>query len=485
MGKRRKRTTRIIRKKTDPRAERIQGHIEKSDDTRSPYEVDGDRILYSTAFRRLAGVTQVVWPQEQQVFHTRLTHTLEVAQVARRIAQYLQKNDQRVTSLIDPDIVTAAAMAHDLGHPPFAHIGEETLNNLIEKDTRKREGFEGNAQSFRIVTKLARRDRDQHGLNLTCATLDAILKYPWMKGDPQTAATGGKWGVYRSEKEILVRVRKNCPEPGVKCLEAAIMDYADDIAYSVHDIFDFQRVGLLPIDQLFYDEELFYEFVEAWDEDHENFPWPKDLEGREYSPKDIAYDKKLWVLEEGRPAANIFQRFLVEIYSNEHQLSRHPGECAKALSSRLIHRFITSAHVDFVDGKPRLKRNIESQAPETRPKNPLLNNENQIGFYKRITWHYLIKHPRLNSVQEGQKEIIKKLYEEYREAVRSKGKKPLIPGKMMLYIKDVYPRGREQGESEYRLAADIICSLTDIEAYQMYWRMTGSKMPGITDISIW
>jgi dGTPase len=159
-------------------------------DVRRPSQSDRDRILYSSAFRRLAGITQVVAPAEGQVFHNRLTHTLEVAQIGRRLAEKLLHEYDRefIDSIggINPDVVEAAALAHDLGHPPFGHIAEETLCKLLDgirssdyPGTWFKEGFEGNAQSFRIVTTLAlryppdsgRSDEIVTGLNLTRATL--------------------------------------------------------------------------------------------------------------------------------------------------------------------------------------------------------------------------------------------------------------------------------------------------------------------------
>ncbi|HUG15346.1 MAG TPA: dNTP triphosphohydrolase, partial [Thermomicrobiales bacterium] len=156
---------------------------DKLPDQRTPFQRDRDRILYASAFRRLGGITQVVSPSERVLVHNRLTHTLEVAQVARRLAEKLSA-DTALADLIEfvgginPDVAEAAALAHDLGHPPFGHIAEEVLNNLA-LSSNLTDGFNGNAQSFRIVTRLAMRHLSFTGLNLTRATVNAILKYPW------------------------------------------------------------------------------------------------------------------------------------------------------------------------------------------------------------------------------------------------------------------------------------------------------------------
>jgi dGTPase len=201
----------------------------KPEDFREPAQHDYDRIVYASAFRRLAGVTQVVSASEGHVFHNRLTHSLQVARLARRLAQkVLRETPDIAESLggISADVTEAAALAHDLGHPPFGHIAEEELNDLVTGQDNL-DGFEGNAQSFRIVTKLALRtpDPDLPGLNLTRATLNALLKYPRIR------QPGGKerdkWGAYYTEKDELKFARAlHPPEDERKGAEAELMDWA-------------------------------------------------------------------------------------------------------------------------------------------------------------------------------------------------------------------------------------------------------------------
>src|SRR6185369_6533256 len=221
------------------------------DEYRTPAQRDRDRIVHASAFVRLAGVTQVVPPSEEgYLLHNRMTHSIKVAQVARRIAERLVKEQPEECAAIggiDPDVVESAALAHDLGHPPFGHAGEDALRRAAfgKEDDHLLDAFEGNAQTFRIVTKLGCRAHDYPGLNLTRATLNAILKYPWKRG------TGGdrrekKWSVYETEDREFDFARDfDFLQPGDnrKSAEAEIMDWADDIAYSVHDIEDFYRVG--------------------------------------------------------------------------------------------------------------------------------------------------------------------------------------------------------------------------------------------------
>ena len=147
-------------------------HAEEGDEGhRTPFERDRDAVLYTTSFRRLGGVTQVVSPAEGLVYHNRLTHTLEVAQIARRLTEKIcGEQPELARSLqLTPDVVETGALVHDLGHPPFGHVAEKELNRLV-RDAGVDDGYEGNAQSFRIVTKLAVRNSDP-GLNLTRASL--------------------------------------------------------------------------------------------------------------------------------------------------------------------------------------------------------------------------------------------------------------------------------------------------------------------------
>jgi len=260
----------------DPRGRRTfgDGAGVPGDLAESPYRADRDRIVSSPFFARLGGVTQVVSPGGSGLLvHNRLTHSLKVAQVGRAIAERLLADDGTRDLLeklggCDPDVVEAAALAHDLGHPPFGHLGEQVLDRLARQRLGLPDGFEGNAQSYRIVTSTEIRGAATIGLNLTAAVRAAILKYPWTRAtypdphpryldpaprgatapadDPDTGSA--KFGAYTTEIDDLRQAR--APFAGripdwQQTVEASIMDTADDIAYAIHDVEDFYRVGVL------------------------------------------------------------------------------------------------------------------------------------------------------------------------------------------------------------------------------------------------
>ncbi len=429
-------------------------------DRRDAFERDRDRILYSSAFRRLAGVAQVAAVREQHLLHNRLTHSLKVGQIGRRLAQrLLEENDEFHGGLgLDnrrwlPDIVESAGLAHDIGHPPFGHAVEEVMKRRMSAFG----GFEGNAQSFRVVTKLAVRAEEYDGLDLTRATLNAILKYPRYvttahEGDPpqwHDRSHGEKWGVYRSEKSDFEFARSHpggggvadefpCDCGQVRSAAAVLMDWADDISYVTHDVYDYFRAGLMPLDALSDRERKFLEYAAS------NLKWPKD----QWPDFETAYG----AIKDDMP-----KTAWGETRADRVQLYR--------ILNKLITRFMNAVEV----ASPST---VTVRAEEQR----------QAEVLKQLTFFHVIERPKLALAQEGQKKIVGKLFDGLLKVYAPKAGR-MGSGKWPILLQDFHARlMRECDAGEYlwadeerasRAVCDYICLLTEDQAVDLYSRMTG------------
>jgi len=421
---------------------------------RTPFERDRDRILYTTALRRLAGVTQVIAPDEGHIVHNRLTHVLEVAQIGRRLAERLnreQKNEVKRVGGINPDVVEAAALAHDLGHPPFGHIAEDELDQLVVSKGVP-EGFEGNAQSFRVVTKLAVRTKAHPGLDLTAATLAATLKYPWVR-----AATGKKhkkFGAYSSELEDLKKARALETNPDRQTPEAALMDLADDIAYSLSDLEDFIRAGKIPIGKLVADEKERDAFVEA--------VLPRLT--NQHRMTSAALKKR-------------FKR-LVESFPIEHGYEGTIRERANL-------RNVTGALMDDYIRKVTVNVTPEENEPYIRLPDEL---RLEIALLKHLTFHYVICDPALAILQRGQRAIIRGLFHIFFEAAVAckESERAFFPKRLTEALQAIPPeKNAEQRRYEtVRSIADFIAGMSDREAVDLYQRLQGFSARSLVRASL-
>lgn len=410
-------------------------------DFRTPAQHDTDRIQYSSALRRLDGVTQVVAVGERMLLHNRLTHTIKVAQLSRRISQYLLHQHPGLD--LDPDAAEAAGLAHDLGHPPFGHIAEHALNDVMGQYT---DGYEGNAQSFRIVTKLSR-SRHAAGLHLTDRTLNGILKYPWMHG-AAGAPSANKWGAYASELPDFDRVRAGAV-PFAKSLEAEVMDWADDISYAVHDLQDFYRAGIIPLELLRDREDDREEFVGRVLEDLRD-PLHPDL-------PTVSSDDALSTL------SKIFN--LTQVTSTETGSMDHRDQVSR-MGSNLINHFVKQTSVDA-----RGQFDV-----------PALGRL-QVHILKQLTWQHVIQNPALATVQEGQVALIKELFHRLYRWLEVETKLQRLPTRLReleSFIKS--DEADSTGEAQRaRAVGDYLSGLTENQALDLSARLNGTTLSSIQD----
>lgn len=423
---------------------------------RTPQQRDRDRVLYCSALQRLAYITQVTAPESGHTFHNRLSHSLKVAQVGRRNAERLEAlaREKHVVGAaaalidaIDADAVEASCLAHDLGHPPFGHIAEQVLNR--EANSHVPDGFEGNAQSFRIVTRLAVRE-PKPGLDLTRQTLDGLLKYPWLREEPDSldGKREQKWGSYADDREAFEFARLGWPsEDGnalpERCLAAEIMDWADDLTYAVHDVDDFFRAGLIPLDRLgeaagTETKHLIELLDDARTADPAAFP--------NYEPDELA--------EAARQVISLLG--LDEPY-------RHTASARAAMrefGSRLITSYLDAFSLsdDPVSGKVRLE--IDDVA------------QREVEALKMLVVAYVVRRPSLAVVQQGQMRVIGELFEWYFEAsspdVKIGNRHLFPPG-----VKERLDKGGDTADERARVVLDLISGLTESSALQLHNRISG------------
>ncbi|MDC0720666.1 deoxyguanosinetriphosphate triphosphohydrolase family protein [Nannocystis bainbridge] len=391
-------------------------------DQRKDFARDRDRILYCSAFRRLAGVTQVASASEGVLFHNRMIHSLKVGQIARRLVE--QALEQNKALDIDPEVAEAAGLAHDLGHPPFGHIGEETLSELL-KELGDPEGYEGNPQSFRILVRLAIRFDDTPGLDLTRATLAAVMKYPWLhkKDDPKK---GRKWAAYHSDEPMFKFAREG-HEADRPTLEAQIMDWADDIAYSVHDLEDFHRAGMIHWSQI--QEKLELEAIISG----ARAKWPD-------APTDAV--KRL---------EDAAQRLFAILPSQMREPFVGNADQRRKLrwwTSTLIGRYVQQTSVE--------EKRV-TKPPEF---------EDEVRFLKQITWRYVIENTALAGQQFGQRKILSELFHDLHEIARSPKLRNAFPHRSRHLLS-------EEGIQYPRAVADALASMTEAEVVALHMRLRG------------
>lgn len=392
---------------------------------RTPFERDRARVVHSASLRRLAAKTQVLGPQSDDFVRNRLTHSLEVAQVARDLAHPLGCH---------PDLAETAALAHDLGHPPFGHNGETVLD-MLAADCG---GFEGNAQTLRILTRLEAKsagpDGRSIGLNLTRATLDACTKYPWRRSS--TTGGSGKFGVYDDDLEVFAWLRAGVEGPR-RCVEAQVMDFADDVAYSVHDLEDGIVGGLIDLAALDSPAELsgVWETVRDW-----------------YLP-DVADPALVEALARLRAVGTW--------PGSSYDGSRSGLAVLKNLTSDLIGVFCGRVHeatrAAYGD-QPLVRHAADLVVPE--------ETAHEIAVLKGLAAHYVMRTPERAEVMDRQRTLLAELF----EALAASDGRDLDAS-----FREDHARAADDA-ARTRVVVDQIASLTDSSAVEWHRRLTGRDL---------
>lgn len=385
---------------------------------RTEFARDRARIIHSFALRRLAAKTQVAVPWATDFPRTRLSHSLECAQVGRELGAALGA---------DPDLMEGACLAHDLGHPPFGHNGEEALNLLADSCG----GFEGNAQSLRLLIRLEAKtvlpNGKSIGLNLTRSSLDAATKYPW-----QRAENARKFGVYGDDLEIFNWYRQGV-ESGKTSMEAQIMDWSDDVAYSVHDLEDSLVSGQIKLDQL-----------------------SNDLP-KLFTVAQVSY---LGDITEAEMAQALTDLQKLSCWPKYYDGTHRSLARLKDLASQLIGRFAQAAEVATQEkyGDGDLTRyNANLIVPRQQ--------RVEVALLKSMAGHYVINAAASQKRYAEQQQLLSELV----EAILASAPESLES----FFLQDW--QSAENDQQRLRVVIDQVASLTDPGAQILHAKLTGQK----------
>ena len=385
---------------------------------RDDFARDRARLVHSASLRRLSAKTQVVQPSDDDFVRNRLTHSLEVAQIGREFGAALG---------CSADVVDTACLAHDIGHPPFGHNGEQVLDEIAH-DTG---GFEGNAQTLRLLTRLeAKRvhpDGRPAGLNLTRASLDASTKYPWARGEGPDDTR--KFGVYAEDLEAFAWFRDGVPA-GRRCLEAEVMDWSDDVAYSVHDVEDAVASGRLDLRRL---------------RDTSDVEQVLAMAGGLYAA-DLGADALGAALERVLATGAV---------PTAYDGSRRDLAALKDMTSRLIGRFVLAVEV--------ATRERHGAGDLTRYAADLVVPDvtrAECAVLKAVAAHFVMYAEERVEVMAGQRAVVKDLVAAYRDAPEER----LDPDLLVDW------KAAKSDAAALRVVIDQVASLTDVRALTLHRR---------------
>lgn len=463
---------------------------ENLEEFREEWRRDYARLIHSASFRRLQGKTQVFPGHEGDFFRNRLTHSLEVAQIAKSIAIRLNAKHEAFASpdqKLAPDLVEFAGLAHDLGHPPFGHNGEEALDECMREYGG---GFEGNAQTLRILSKLEKKvtltapaeikpfDEDGNdlrcGLNLTYRSLAAILKYdsviPVMAGDrPTDKQSSVVKGYYECDTALVQKIKDAVIEPGYvgkfKTVECSIMDIADDIAYSTYDLEDIFKSGFHnPLDLFALNDQVYGDVANTINK-RMKVQYPEA--NRIVTVKDvqeILFDvfrdifsfgtEQLGILK-SRKSTNEYKKMYFSVEAQKRaSVYADDGYSRTAFTSNLIQVFLQGVEVVSHEQYPQLHR-VQLD----------LKTFVVVEVLKNITYEAVIRAPALQVVEFRGKDIVKKIF----EAISEKNGDRLMPPD----FRAIYKNGDELNRR--RTICDFIAGMTDRYAIEFYSRLFGAN----------
>lgn len=410
----------------------------RPDDYRSPFQVDRDRVIHTGAFRRLQSKTQVFLAGQYDIYRTRLTHSLEVAQIGRSLCHRLRKRSPFLGEdfYVDPDLVEAACLAHDLGHPPFGHVGERSLHVLM----RDWGGFEGNAQTLRLLTETIYNEGHRgapRGMNPTRAFVDSVLKYKRFRREAPDAANHY---LYDDQEPWLAFVFAEAWETAAlrhhdgtrtqwRSIECQIMDWADDTAYGLHDLVDGIRVGFINLEK-----------VERW-ASHACL----------ISSEAVHVENLLQMIREQRMEA-ILGRKIGDFIS--------ACELTESTSSPLAGR--TNRH--------RFNLRIETEIRA------------EADLYKRLALELVFRSPQLRQLDFKGDRILQRLFRTFGASLfedepKTHGSRALLPEPHASFP-------REVGDLKIlaRLVCDHLASMTDASAVRTYKRLFDPDFGSIVDL---
>lgn len=454
-------------------------------DYRSPFRRDYARLIHSPSFRRLQGKTQLYPGVESDFFRNRLTHSLEVAQIAKTIALKLNYSDLKDHKLaINPDICEFAGLAHDLGHPPFGHQGEEALDACM----RDQGGFEGNAQTLRILSKLEKKKEgssisevpqdEKAGLNLTYRSLASILKYdrviPQKEQDRESEfKLKPVKGYYASDQDLVLDIKDHVVGDKTfkdfKTVECHIMDIADDIAYSTYDLEDGLKAGFYhPTSFLTYSHEVYERIAKKVSKSIEDSFTAQQVKDTLHEIFEVVYedqplDSDIWQevsvkgsdIEYLAIEKQIIQRALGNIINYTNSLSlktANDGALRGELTSKLVNRAIEGIKINFNKEFP--SQSIVYLEP---------NIKIGVEVLKNFTYESQIQSPRLKVAEYRGKQIVTDIF----KALSSDDGWMLLPEDFQtIYLNTT---------SKHRCICDFIAGMTDKYAIEFYGRLKSER----------